>query len=81
MVAHGLRHFVGLFFVTCLYISVHVLHVILWNIVWFRNLWTYSSELLEEDCGSIPADLGPAAEQEAELQSKRSGSSLKIPHN
>ncbi|XP_034163987.2 GC-rich sequence DNA-binding factor 2 [Pangasianodon hypophthalmus] len=29
------------------------------------------SELLEEDCGSVPADLGPTAEQEAELQSKR----------
>uniref|UniRef100_A0AAR2LSU6 GCF C-terminal domain-containing protein n=1 Tax=Pygocentrus nattereri TaxID=42514 RepID=A0AAR2LSU6_PYGNA len=31
----------------------------------------YSSVHLEDDCGSVPADLEPTAEQEAELQIKR----------
>ncbi|KAI5102117.1 GC-rich sequence DNA-binding factor 2 [Silurus meridionalis] len=36
-----------------------------------KNNKAKGSEFLEEDCGSIPADLEPTAEQEAELQSKR----------
>uniref|UniRef100_W5UEX3 GC-rich sequence DNA-binding factor 2 n=1 Tax=Ictalurus punctatus TaxID=7998 RepID=W5UEX3_ICTPU len=36
-----------------------------------ENITAKDSELLEEDYGSIPADLEPTAEQEAELQSKR----------